>query len=90
MMVTSLTVSHLLYYLQWLSSEPHRQVKHPQPASVAANYTSGPAELLSYKQPAAKMRKTQTKCSSQPCQIHHSHVLHDEDWMGWWGSRSGI
>ena len=82
MMVTSLTVSDLLYYLQWLSSEPHRQVKHPQPASVAANYTSGPAELLSYIQPAAKMR--------QPFHIYHSHVLNDEDWMGWWGSRSGI
>ena len=88
MMVTSLTVSHLLYYLQWLSSEPHRQVKHPQPASVAANYTSGPAELLSYIQPAAKMRQSQTRYSSQ-CQIYHLHV-HDEDWMGWWGSRSGI
>ena len=80
--IYSLNVSpNLVYYLQWLSPESHRQVKHPQPAPVAANYTSGPAELLSYKQPAAKMRK--------PCQIYHFHV-HDEHWMGWWGSRSGI
>ena len=51
---------NLLYYLQWLSPEPHRQVKHPLSASVAANYTSA-AELPSYLQPPAKHgRQAQT------------------------------
>ena len=91
--IYSLNVSlNLLYYLQWLSAEPHRQVKHPLSASVAANYTSGCrvtqlSPATSKTQETAGSDKFETRCLLQSCQSCHAMRL--SLCMGMWSMNWG-
>ena len=80
---------NLLYYLQWLSPEPHRQVKHPLSASVAANYTSA-AELPSYLQPPAKHRRRVWDEVSLVSLVMPCGFVYSSWAWGWWIEEIGL
>ena len=78
---------NLLYYLQWLSPEPHRQVKHPLSASVAANYTSG-CWVTELSPATSKTQETgsdkfETRCLLQSCQSCVFMGMCSVNWGNW-------